>query len=86
MAKTIEEILKELDEWVDENQAERSVMAIVGENKETTAVITRGRRVKVLTCMASAINGCPEIEEAMTIAMDIAKEHRKEKQQKEEDN
>ena len=86
MAKTIEEILKELDEWVDENQAERSVMAIVGENKETTAVITRGRRVKVLTCMASAINGCHEIEEAMTIAMDIAKEHRKEKQQKEEDN
>ena len=84
MAKTIEEILTELDEWVDENPAERSVMAIVGENKGNTIVRTMGRRTKVITCMASAINGCPEIEEAMTIAMDIVEEYRKEEQQTED--
>lgn len=86
MAKTIEEILKELDEWVDEIPEERSVMVIAGKEAGDVTVRAKGMNGEVVTCLATAIETCPEVEEDVTKAMDIVKEYRKEKKQQEEDN
>jgi hypothetical protein len=43
MAKTIEEIFKELNEWVDENP-ERSVMIIAGAEEKDIFVKQKGKK------------------------------------------
>lgn len=83
MAKTIEEILKELDEWVDENP-ERSVMLITGNEEEDIYVKQKGTKAEVVTCMASAIESNPKVEEITTAAMDIVKKYRRDKQKTED--
>ena len=83
MAKTIDEILNDLEEWVDESPAERSFMAIIGDEKRNIKTRTKGREVEVITCLASAIYSIPELGVDLTRAMNIVKEYRKEKQQEE---
>jgi hypothetical protein len=84
MAKTTGEIFKDLDEWIDENP-ERSVMIIAGAEEEDIVVKQRGKKSEVVTCVASAMENIPEVEELITKALDILKEYRKDKQ-KTEDN
>ena len=84
MAKTIEEIFKELNDWQEENP-ERSVMIIAGTEEEDIFVKQKGKKSEVLTCVASAMENSPEVEEQITKALDTLKKYRKDKQ-KTEDN
>lgn len=77
MAKTLEEIIKELNEWADENSAERSVMLITGDEEEDIHVTQKGKKSEVVTCVASAMEYLPEVENLITKSLDIITEYRK---------
>lgn len=83
MAKTIEEIVKELNEWVNENSAERSVMLIAGDEEGNIHVTQMGKKREVATCVASVIESYPDVENLITKSLDIVKEYRKDKQKTE---
>lgn len=55
MAKTIEEILKDLQEWQEENQKERCVLLIAGYENEDISLKAQGNKANILTCVASAM-------------------------------
>lgn len=75
MAKTIEEICKDLTEWQKENSEERSVLLIVG-YKNNIQIDIKGS--KVLTCVASAIANSIETRKLIHSAVYLAAGHEEE--------
>lgn len=82
MAKTIEEILKELDEWVGENP-ERSVILIAGNEEANVIIKQRGMEAEILICVMSAIESDSKVEKIITDSMDVVKKYRRDKQKTE---
>lgn len=72
MAKTIEEILKDLKEWQKENQKERSVLLIAGNEDKNFQVNIKGNKGEVLTCVASAIANSIETRKLIHSAVYLA--------------
>lgn len=83
MAKTIEEIYKELTEWQKENPRERSIVAIAGYEDMNIMVKSMGDTNEIVTCVASAMENSSEVEEQITKAQDILKKYRKDEQKTE---
>lgn len=83
MAKTIEEIYKELTEWQKENPRERSIVAIAGYEDMNIMVKSMGDTNEIVTCVASAMKNSSEVEEQITKAQDILKKYRKDEQKTE---
>lgn len=79
MAKTIEEICKDLAEWQKENQKERNILLIAG-HKNNIQININGS--KVLACVASSIESIPKVEDLVTEAMDLVNRYRREQRQK----
>lgn len=59
MAKTIEEIYKELTEWQKEDPKARSFMAIVEDEKGEIRISRKGKKSEVVASVASAIANSP---------------------------
>ena len=83
MAKTIEEICKDLREWQEENPKERGVLLIAAlEDRNIMAAVRRPKQ-KVINNIASALVKNMHVAEAISHAFKIALEYTNEK---EEDN
>ncbi len=78
MAKTIEEICKDINEWQKENPNERSAFFILGHENNDILIKTIGSKCDVVTCVASSIADCAEIRELITLALELGNKHKKE--------
>lgn len=83
MAKTIKEIYKDLKEWQKENPEVRSIVAIAGYEDMNIMLKSMGSTNEIVTCVASAMENCSEVEEQITKAQDILKKYRKDEQKTE---
>lgn len=59
MAKTIEEIFRELKVWQEENPKARNFMAIVADEKGEIRISSKGKKREVVANVASAIANSP---------------------------
>jgi hypothetical protein len=69
MAKTIEEIFEELNEWQKENSKERSVLLIAGYENKDIKIKAQGNQGEIISCVASAMTDCAKITELITSAL-----------------
>ena len=84
MARELKEITAELKEWQEENPKERCLLFIAGFEEPKLHTNIKGNKGDVLTCLASAIESIPKVEDLVTEAMDLVNRYRRE--QKTEDN
>ena len=84
MAKTLDEVSKDLYEWQKENPKKRCVLLIARDEDNNIQIEIQGNKVETITCVASAIESIPKVEDLVTEAMNLANRYRRE--QKTEDN
>ena len=63
MARELNEIIAELEEWQNENPKERCLLLIARLKEAQIHTNIKGNKGEVLTCVASVIESIPKVED-----------------------
>lgn len=76
MAKTIEEIIKDLQDWYEEDKKERCFFFCFGEKPDDVELHTNGKKSKITSCIATMASAEEEVFDVLRFSLQLAKNAR----------